>query len=178
MKDIRDGIYSEYKNNILRLSKKESDIDGVPDGYYLVLVDYDGNIDEKCIERYSGTEYAYYIRPVISDEIECLYEIDYYVICNGRKYESFIRSKGESELWVYACSNYNRDNIELDSKYRVVEDGRDGVFLAVPFEDVELYETKTYYDKDKFINEDERVVLSEETYLIDEPWWLEETKDN
>jgi len=175
MRYISSGEYARFKGKDYYLFRKRREEDWLPIGYYI------GSEKQYIDEKWTTIMYKegpYYERPITSDEIEYLYEIDYYVICNGRKYESFIRSKGESELWVYACSNYNRDNIELDSKYRVVEDGRDGVFLAVPFEDVELYETKTYYDKDKFINEDERVVLSEETYLIDEPWWLEETKDN
>lgn len=50
--------------------------------------------------------------------------------------------------------------------------------LKVPIDEVTLYETKTYLDKDKYINEDIEEVLSEEIYLIDEPWWFEETKDN
>ena len=49
------------------------------------------------------------------------------------------------------------------------------VYIEVPYDEVTLYETKTFFDKDKYLNEGIEEVLSEETYLIDEPWWFEET---
>ncbi|SKA61020.1 hypothetical protein SAMN02745111_00348 [Eubacterium uniforme] len=175
MKHIRTGIYVGYKDKDYYLSNygyigDEKDRDK-PDGFYICLDDK----EEDCYEELSGTEYVYYSKPAKSNEIEYLYEINHYVICNGRKYKSFIDFPEKGEIWVYVVCYSLRNTVEFDSKYKVAREDRDGVFLAVPFDEVTLYETKTYYDKDKFINEDIREVLSEETYLIDEPWWLEES---
>ncbi|HII09127.1 MAG TPA: hypothetical protein HA355_05990 [Methanosphaera sp.] len=176
MKDIRTGIYVGYKDRDCCLSNygyigDEKDRDKL-DGYYICIDDK----EEDCYEELSGTEYEYYSKPARAEIIEYIYEIRHYVVCNGRKYKHFDYFPEEKGLWVYAADWGS--NTEVDPKYEVVESGRDGIYIEVPYDEVTLYETKTYYDKDKFINEDERVVLSEETYLIDEPWWLEETKDN
>ena len=75
-------------------------------------------------------------------------------------------------MWVYAADWGSKT--EVDPKYEIAESGRDGIYIEVPFDEVTLYETKTYLDKDKYMNEGIEEALSEETYLIDEPNWAEE----
>lgn len=175
MKTKDSGTYTKYEDKEFRLVRRRREEDWKPIGYYIGIRE-EKYIDERCIEQYPGTEYAYYARPVTSDEIEYLYEINHYVICNGRKYKHFDYFPNESGLWIYAA-DWGKDE-EIDPNYEVVERSRDGIYIKVPYDEVTLYETKTYYDKEKFINENKRVVLSEETYLIDEPWWLEENQNN
>ena len=175
MKYIESGEYVGYKGMNLILSNYgyigDEENRDKPDGFYIGIHD-EKYIDEECYIEYGGTEYEYYSKPAKSEEIEYLYEISHYVICNGRKYKHFDYFPDESGLWVYATDWGS--NTEVDSKYEVVESGRDGIYIEVPCDEVTLYETKTYYDKEKYLNENKRVVLSEETYLIDEPYWLEE----
>ena len=172
MKNKDSGTYTKYEDKEFRLVRKRREEDWKPIGYYIGIRE-EKYIDEKCIEQYPGTEYAYYARPVTADEIEYLYEINHYVICNRRKYKWYHVKKEENIVQVDA-DEYE----DVDTKYKYVIHDRDAHFLEVPIDEVTLYETKTYYDKDKFINEDIREVLSEETYLIDEPWWLEESNNN
>lgn len=176
MKYIRTGEYVGYKGMNLKLSHYgyigDEENRDKPDGYYICIDDK----EEDCYEELSGTEYEYYSKPAKSEEIDYLYEISHYVICNGRKYKWFDYFPDKKGLWVYAA-NWG-SNTKVDPKYEVVESGRDGIYIEVPYDEVTLYETKTFFDKDKYLNEGIEEVLSEETYLIDEPWWLEETKDN
>ncbi|HII09124.1 hypothetical protein [uncultured Eubacterium sp.] len=169
MKSGKTGKFVLYKNVICRLLNMCGD-EFIKGGYYISIKD-NRLINSECIEWLGKN-----IKPVNLEEIDNLYEISHYIVCNGRKYKHFDYFPEEKGLWVYAADWGS--NTEVDPKYEVVESGRDGIYIEVPYDEVTLYETKTYYDKDKFINEDIREVLSEETYLIDEPWWLEETKDN
>lgn len=165
MKSGKTGRFVLYKNVICRLLSMCGD-EFIKGGYYISIKD-NRLINSKCFEWIGDT-----IMPITSNEINQIYEIRHYVVCNGRKYKHFDYFPDESGLWVYAADWGS--NTEVDPKYEIVESGRDGIYIEVPFDEVTLYETKTYYDKDKYINENKRVVLSEETYLIDEPYWFEE----
>ena len=170
MKYISSGKYARFQGKDYYLFRKRREEDWLPIGYYI------GSEKQYIDEKWTTIMYKegpYYERPITSDEIEYLYEIDHYVLCNGRKYKWYHVKKKENIVQVDA-DEYD----DIDTRYKYVIHDRDAHFLEVPIDEVTLYETKTYYDKAKFINEDIREVLSEETYLIDEPWWLEETKDN
>lgn len=168
MRYISSGEYARFKGKDYYLFRKRREEDWLPIGYYI------GSEKQYIDEKWTTIMYKegpYYERPITSDEIEYLYEIKHYVICNGKKYDDFGYYK-DNFIQVYVSCDKN------DPKYKLVEREPFLYYMEVPFEDVTLYETKTYYDKDKFINEDIREVLSEETYLIDEPWWLEESNNN
>ena len=174
MKDIRTGIYVGYKDRDCCLSNygyigDEKNRDK-PDGYYICIDDK----EEDCYEELSGTEYEYYSKPARAEIIEYIYDIRHYVCFDNRKFNHYWASTAEELMELFI----NCHKKEEYKEYDLHEIDRGEWVIRVPKNEVTLYETKTYYDKDKFINEDERVVLSEETYLIDEPWWLEETKDN
>ncbi|SKA61018.1 hypothetical protein SAMN02745111_00346 [Eubacterium uniforme] len=167
MIDTSNGVYVYYSNKKLRYARINDVLCEVPVDNY-IYISNDEDIDDKCTKWGNNI-----IRPITSEEIEYLYEIDHYVLCNGRKYKWYHVKKEENIIQVDA-DEYE----DVDTKYKYVIHDRDAHFLEVPIDEVTLYETKTYYDKDKFINEDIREVLSEETYLIDEPWWLEESDKN
>lgn len=173
MKDKRGAIYVIYKGQECEIDKFGCVQDDIPEQIYLFVDEKKDLYDDMCFKWLSRV-----LRPIegVKEFLGKIYEIRHYVVCNGRKYKHFDYFPEEKGLWVYAADWGS--NTEVDPKYEVVESGRDGIYIEVPYDEVTLYETKTYYDKEKFINENKRVVLSEETYLIDEPWWLEETKDN
>ena len=161
----KSGKYVLYQNEICRLVSIGcvDDDDDLKEGFYIIIKN-DKLINSECIE-WLGKK----IKPVNLKEIDNLYEIRHYVVCNGRKYKWYHFKKKENIIQVDA-DEYE----DVDTRYKYVIHDRDAFFLEVPIDEVTLYETKTYYDKDKYINENERVVLSEETYLIDEPNWAEE----
>ncbi|WP_288887256.1 hypothetical protein [uncultured Eubacterium sp.] len=174
MKYIESGLYVGYKDEIRYLSNIKDVTGEIPYGFY-IRCEIGEKMDETCIERFGGTEYAHYIRPVKSYEIEWMYEIKHFLIFQGKKYNGYWVFPDEG---IVELSIYEKDRNSYDSKYDVIMVARGEWILKVPIDEVTLYETKTYLDKDKYINEDIEEVLSEETYLIDEPWWFEETKDN
>ncbi|HAV90896.1 hypothetical protein [uncultured Eubacterium sp.] len=177
MKYIESGEYVGWKGMNLILSDYgyigDEENRDKPDGFYIGIHD-EKYIDEECYTEYGGTEYEYYSKPAKAEEIEYLYEISHYVCYENQKYKSFWASSSE-ELMELFIDERRKDEYK---DYDLHEIDRGVWIIRVPKNEVTLYETKIYYDKDKYINENKRIVLSEETYLIDEPWWFEETKDN
>ena len=159
----------KYKGKILRMSHISDILEEIPIDYYLYVND-DEDIDNKCIKWGQSI-----VRPVKAYEIEWMYEIKHFLIFQGKKYNGYWVFPDEG---IVELSIYEKDRNSYDSKYDVIMVARGEWILKVPIDEVTLYETKTYLDKDKYINEDIEEVLSEEIYLIDEPWWFEETKDN
>jgi len=164
----KSGKYVLYQNEICRLVSIGCVDDDLKEGFYIIIKN-DKLINSECIE-WLGKK----IKPANLEEIDNLYEISHYVCFDNRKFNHYWASTTEELMELFI----NCHKKEEYKEYDLHEIDRGEWVIRVPKNEVTLYETKTYYDKDKFINEDERVVLSEETYLIDEPWWLEETKDN
>lgn len=171
MKDKRGAIYVIYKGQECEIDKFGCVQDDIPEQIYLFVDEKKDLYDDMCFKWLSRV-----LRPIegVKEFLGKIYEISHYLCFDNRKFNHYWASTTEELMELFI----NCQEKEEYKEYDLHEIDRGEWVIRVPKNEVTLYETKTYYDKDKFINEDERVVLSEETYLIDEPWWLEETKDN